>query len=156
MEVALMDAARWSSFVGLMARRVYLPLRLGIGVLLLYAGISKLFEPLAFYQAVLQYRLLSGGASVFAAAVLPWVEVVVGAALLLDQCPLGAWLSGALLFGTFTTARALAVLKHATVASGCGAIPESVSSWDAVGLVAALGIAAVVGLWVAMSRCARG
>lgn len=133
-----------------LARTAYVLLRLVVGALLLYAGTSKLFEPLAFYQSVLQYRLLPGSASVLAAAVLPWVEVVIGAALLLDVATLGAWLAGWLLFALFTAARAIALLQGTSVARGCAAVPESVTSWQGVALTATLAALAVLGLLGAM------
>lgn len=137
------------------AFRLYLPLRLGAGALLLYAGTAKLFEPLAFYQAVLHYRLLPGELSVFVSAVLPWVEVVLGAALLLNLCTTGAWLAASLLLGAFSMARALVVLQGRAVSRGCLPIQEPVSNWQGVGLAAALAALAAVGLACAVAQHRR-
>ncbi len=143
-----------SSLVGL-AFRLYVPVRLGTGALLLYAGTAKLLEPLAFYQAVLHYRLLAGGASAFVSAVIPWVEVVLGAALLLNLCTMGAWLGTSLLFGAFSTARALVVVQGTAVSRGCLPIQEAVSSWQGVGLAAALAVLAAVGFACAVAQQRR-
>lgn len=149
------SAAEFPGRLAGLAFRLYVPLRLGAGALLLYAGTAKVFEPLAFYQAVLHYRLLPGGASAFVSAVLPWVEVVLGAALLLNLCATGAWLAASLLFGAFSAARALVVLQGTAVSCGCLPIQEGVSSWPGVGLAAALAALAAVGLACAVAQHRR-
>src|SRR5437867_1696297 len=61
--------------------------RIGIAFVFLSAGVLKSFDPEGFTQEVIQYGLLSGAiARVFAYILIP-VEVVTGAALLLNFRP---------------------------------------------------------------------
>lgn len=77
-----MSASRRYSFYGLCW---------AIGVLFIYAGASKLANPLLSAESVRNYDLIGDPWVVVLALLLPWVEVVAGSLLLI-----GCWLPGAL------------------------------------------------------------
>ncbi len=65
-------------------------IRTGIGVLLIYSGLLKVTRPYEFLNSVFGYHLLGPkGATVFA-AVLPFVEMSIGIALVCGICAIGA------------------------------------------------------------------
>ena len=55
--------------------------RLVLGGLFVYAGVVKVLDPLDFAQNIRNYRLVGQSLSFMAAAVLPWLEILAGAAL---------------------------------------------------------------------------
>ena len=55
--------------------------RIVVGGLFLYAGAVKISDPLGFAQGIANYRLVPRAIAFFAALILPWVEVLAGAAL---------------------------------------------------------------------------
>ena len=71
--------------------------RLGLGCLFLWSGVSKIQLPHNFLGDVYAYRLVSPVLGVFVALVLPWLELLVGACLLSGVfvtgacCFAGAW-----------------------------------------------------------------
>ena len=67
-----------------MAKPLYLALRLILGLLFLYAGISKLVDPGAFAIAIDGYGLVSWSMAKNLAYGLPVIEVVTGLGLVLD------------------------------------------------------------------------
>jgi len=95
-------------------------LRLAVGAVLIVAGLLKLRDPTAFATEIANYQLLPAGAA-WLAAVLPAVEVVVGASVLaLPQ----AWRRGGAgaalaLFVLFTGAVGSAYLRRINIDCGC-------------------------------------
>ncbi len=49
-----------------------------VGLVLIFAGVTKLRDPYAFLKAVYDYELLPLYGGIVAAAVVPWLEVVIG------------------------------------------------------------------------------
>ena len=96
-------------------------LRLGLGLLMAYAGAMKLFEPPAtFAEEIGNYRLLPNLAPL-AAVTLPAIELVAGLALILLR---GAWRRGAALLNlglllVFTVAVASARVRGIDLRCGC-------------------------------------
>jgi len=68
----------------LTAKPLYLGLRIIIGLLFIYAGVSKLTDPGAFAQAIDGYGLVTWRMAKMLSYVLPVVEVVSGLGLILD------------------------------------------------------------------------
>ncbi len=64
--------------------------RMVLGGIFIWAGADKIFHPAAFAQAIYNYQILPGGSINLTALILPWVEVLLGAFLVL-----GVWLPGA-------------------------------------------------------------
>lgn len=64
--------------------RVYVLMRVGLGLIFVAAGALKLSDPRAFAQVIAGYGLLPNGFSGLAALVLPGAEILAGLALALD------------------------------------------------------------------------
>jgi uncharacterized membrane protein YphA (DoxX/SURF4 family) len=62
---------------------VLIGFRLVVGGMFIWAGVSKIIDPLGFAQNIANYRVFSQGISFFLALVLPWAEVFCGAFLIL-------------------------------------------------------------------------
>ncbi len=62
-------------------RAVLFAFRIVVGGLFLYAGALKIADPLGFAQDIDNYRLVPRAIAFFTALILPWVEVLAGAAL---------------------------------------------------------------------------
>jgi len=63
-------------------RAVLFAFRIVVGGLFLYAGALKIADPLGFAQDIDNYRLVPRAIAFFVALILPWVEVLAGAALI--------------------------------------------------------------------------
>ena len=97
-----------------------LVLRLGLGGLLLVAGALKLRAPIAFATEIANYQLIPAVAP-YVAAVLPVLELVIGAALVFAP---RAWRRAAALaalglLATFTVAVASVTLRRINIDCGC-------------------------------------
>ena len=57
--------------------------RLVVGGMFIWAGVSKIIDPLGFAQNIANYRVFPEVISFFLALVLPWIEVICGAFLIL-------------------------------------------------------------------------
>jgi len=62
-------------------RTLLVVFRLALGGLFVYAGVVKVLDPLDFAQNIRNYRLVGQSLSFMAAVVLPWLEILAGAAL---------------------------------------------------------------------------
>jgi uncharacterized membrane protein YphA (DoxX/SURF4 family) len=95
-------------------------IRLGIGLLYLFAGLGKIGNPPAFYASILDYQIfLPDSLLVFAAVTLPWIEVLTGLFLVF-----GFWLESSLLVtlvlnGAFLLLTAQAWFRGLEVNCGC-------------------------------------
>jgi putative oxidoreductase len=103
-----------------MNSRIQTALRLVIGAVLLWAGISKLLQPSAFYSELIAYRVpLPGGVWQLLAATLPWFELICGAALALNVWPETVRPTVLLLFGTFGAMLLEAMIRGLDIRCGC-------------------------------------
>ncbi|MEQ8161654.1 MAG: MauE/DoxX family redox-associated membrane protein, partial [Smithellaceae bacterium] len=78
--------------------------RLALGFLFFYAGVGKIIAPQEFAVAIYNYQLLPDGAINLLAVVLPWLEVLLAAALVAGFYVRGASLLSAALFFVFAVA----------------------------------------------------
>jgi uncharacterized membrane protein YphA (DoxX/SURF4 family) len=86
--------------------------RVLVGAVLVYAGASKASAPVEEFANVVQsYGLLSSDLSLSTAAVLPWLELVVGWALLLGVQTRASAAGAVGLFAVFLTALGSALLR---------------------------------------------
>jgi putative oxidoreductase len=58
-------------------------IRIGLGLVFLYAGIIKIIDPVAFAGSVAAYKIMPYALNYLIAAVLPWVEVTCGLLLVI-------------------------------------------------------------------------
>lgn len=92
----------------------------GIGLTFLGAGIVKLRHRPLLPGVIANYRLLPSALVAPAAALLPWAEIAIGAALIAGVRPLPVWL-GIILLGLFALAMAINLLRgRAHISCGCG------------------------------------
>jgi len=95
--------------------------RVGLGGLFLVSGIGKLLAPYQFAAAVEAYGLVAGTAALLVAVIVPWLETVFGAALLLGIYPRASAAVITLLMLVFIGVMALTWGK--TLPAGCGCFP---------------------------------
>ncbi len=62
---------------------IIIAFRLVVGGMFIWAGVTKIIDPLGFAQNIANYRVFPEGISFFLALVLPWIEVICGAFLIL-------------------------------------------------------------------------
>jgi putative oxidoreductase len=109
----------WKSKRRLAVPVLFSVFRVVLGVLLLYAGITKVADPSALAQAVHNYRLLPLWMITPVAIVLPWVEIVVGVSLLLGVYTQGGALLASGLMGIFLLALAISLVRGLDISCGC-------------------------------------
>jgi putative oxidoreductase len=93
--------------------------RIVLGVLFIVASFDKVSDPAAFAVSIDSYKLFPHNASLVAATVLPWMELICGALLVLGVFHRGA---GFLLFGllvVFTVAVVSALVRDLDISCGC-------------------------------------
>mgnify|MGYP000241754431 CR=1 FL=1 len=93
--------------------------RLALGGIFLYAGVVKSQDPAGFAQAIYNYRILPGWAINPMAILLPWVEMVLGAALVLGIWIPGASLLASGLLGIFALALCINLARGLDIDCGC-------------------------------------
>lgn len=126
---------------------VVLLLRVAIGGIFIFAGISKMGNPALFAAEIAGFRLLPSGVIAPIALVLPYLEVLLGGYLVIGLFTRAAAWIAVLLLGVFDAAIASAVVRGLTVNCGCfGPNDTTVTTWgevarDAVFIVLALVIA---------------
>lgn len=90
-----------------------------LGLILLVAGLSKLFEPYEFLSAVYAYGLTGRAAGFWVAWLLPWLEVTVGGALLAGTLEKGASLVAIFLSLVFVYVKFHAIHEDKQIGCGC-------------------------------------
>jgi putative oxidoreductase len=127
--------------------RIERGLEVVLGVVFLAAGLLKIADPAGFAVSIALLRVLPAGLTGPTAILLPWVEVVAGAALLLTRRYRDAatWLILGLMV-PFTVVLAVALLRGTGGSCGCFGEGAGFLNRPEVGLVrnALLGAAAVV------------
>ena len=98
-------------------------IRFGLGALLLWASVPKIVHPTEFLASIYNYELVSPAIAMVAAAVLPWVEFVVGVCLLSGTCLPGALTVCAATFAVFAFAHASVLYRGMSIDCGCGLVP---------------------------------
>lgn len=141
-----------------MSRSLLLVGRIGVGLVLLYAGYAKLQQPWISFAATIEaYKILPPDAVIFTARTLPWFEVVLGALLVLGVgLRWVAAVASALLLMFF----AILVRSYALgmdVDCGCFGPGEKLS-WKTLvrdGLLVGVSVAVTIGAFLAARRPAR-
>lgn len=103
--------------------------RLALGGIFIYASLDKIVHPLAFARILASYRLLPAIAIHGGAVVLPWVEFVAGASMIVGVYRRSAALLLTLLLAMFIAVTGVSVLRGLNLDCGCfttaGGHPES-------------------------------
>ncbi len=93
--------------------------RIAVGLVMLAAALGKIGDPGAFSSQIHHFHLTPIGVENVMAIVLPWVELIVGLALVLGvHARSGAWLSAALMI-VFTVAVSTALARKLDIQCGC-------------------------------------
>lgn len=133
--------------------------RLVVGAVWIYAGAIKLPDPDQSVAAVRAYELLPGETAVTVGHLLPVLEVVVGAMLVLGVLVRGAAVVSALLFAAFIIGIASVWARGIEIDCGCfgggGYDPDATSKypWEIARDVALLALSLFL-VWLPRSRWA--
>lgn len=118
-------------------------LRLVVGGVFIWAAVTKIADPVAFAQDVMNYRLVGRSLSFITAIFLPWVELIAGVCLIVGVFPRSSALltSGLLLFFIFLVT--ITMIRGIDVDCGCfGTFSRRADLWlvleDSVWLVMSL------------------
>lgn len=107
--------------------------RLIVAGLLIFAAVPKTLAPEDFIEAVGNYRLLPPVLSYAAGLFLPWLELVVGVALVGPRRMRdGAWLLACVLCTVFVAAQLSALLRGLDIACGCFGNTGKIDAWSVV------------------------
>lgn len=93
--------------------------RLFLAALFLYAGVVKAADPHGFALALYNYHLLPGWMINPVAIILPWVEIMMGASLLVGIWTQGGALLASELLAIFACALVINLIRGLDVACGC-------------------------------------
>ena len=94
-------------------------LRLGLGALWIYAGVMKLRDPQQFFEDVRNFKITGWDLSMLIAIYLPWLETVVGAALVSRRWSAGASTLSGIMALVFLGAIASAWARGLDITCGC-------------------------------------
>jgi len=110
-------------------RRLIFCLRLIIGGLFLYAGLSKINQPYKFAAAIQAYQLLPQFFVGLVAVLIPWTEAVCGLALLFGRKSRSALLIFMLLLIFFIFIIGLTMSRGLEIDCGCGLLANRRVGW---------------------------
>lgn len=118
-------------------------LRLAIGGLFVYSGVAKIIDPLGTTDSVRNYALLADPWITVVALLLPWVEIIAGALLLVARCLPGALAVVAASAVVFVAAIGSAWWRGLDISCGClgsggGGSGPVHYAWHLAGLTALL------------------
>ncbi len=119
MTEATRGAPRTTARRGTAAALLVLAARLGAGATFLWASTGKIADPVGFAQAVYNYRLVPDVLLHPFALLLPWLEAVIGVALLCGLARRGASLLAATLTVAFIAAISAALARGLDITCGC-------------------------------------
>jgi uncharacterized membrane protein YphA (DoxX/SURF4 family) len=121
--------------------------RILLGSVFVWASWNKIFDPIAFAQAIANYQIVPPALGNPAALILPWVELVCGICLILNRWVRGSALIAALLLAIFIGALGYNIHRGVDISCGCFTLDEKApgSMWfyiarDTMFLVMAIGV----------------
>ena len=127
-------------------------LRIGLGIMFLWSSLFKIRQPYDFLHAVYAYEIVGPRLGVLVAAVLPWVELLVGIALISGLFATGAMLVCAGLGAMFTFVIGWALYYDLGINCGCfSASGQGQVGWFAFIRAITIGVVSLI-LYVAMVR----
>jgi len=91
-----------------------------LGGVFIWASVSKIADPAAFAQSIVNYKIVTAPVWVnLAAVILPWVELAAGILLILNVWSRGAWVILAGLTLVFAVLIATTMIRGIDIACGC-------------------------------------
>ena len=127
--------------------------RLLIGSMYLAASFYKIVEPGSFAKSIWQYHMVPGALINLMALILPWLEALIGLAIIFGLAYRGAIWWANLLLVVFIVALAATIVRGIDIDCGCFKAGKSATgpAWKA--LVFDLGVTLfAVQLWLSRSR----
>ncbi|MCK5800649.1 MAG: DoxX family membrane protein, partial [Deltaproteobacteria bacterium] len=120
--------------------------RVGLGVVFIAAALPKIADPLGFANAIANYHLVPTGAINLIAITLPWIEIVVGAALVLGLSSRANLLTVFALLVIFIVAISITMSRGLDITCGCFSVATNKAAsmtrttliWDIVWTVMCL------------------
>jgi len=109
-------------------RYLCIAIRTLLGAIFLYASWSKIFDPSAFAQALWNYKLFPMAVISPLSYFVPWLEAVIGLALISGIGRKGAALLASALLVTFMLAISIDLARGISISCGCfssAAVPQS-------------------------------
>ena len=98
---------------------VQLIARLLLAGVFILAGLPKLQDPVAFAASIEGYRVISGGLTMWAAVILPWLELIIGIGLLTPWLRRASACMIIYLLSLFITLHASAWARGLDIECGC-------------------------------------
>ncbi|HPI92093.1 MAG TPA: MauE/DoxX family redox-associated membrane protein [Deltaproteobacteria bacterium] len=93
--------------------------RIALGAMFFYAGMTKIIDPAGFSLAVYNYHILPASLVNITAIILPWVEALAGACLVLGLWTAGGAMIISVLLFVFTAALGFNLARGLDIACGC-------------------------------------
>ena len=108
--------------------------RLIVGVTFIYAAWYKIIDPAAFAKSIWYYHMVPGSLINLMALILPWLEILIGLALILGIWYRGAVLWSNLLLVIFIAALASTIARGLSIDCGCFKAGKSATApaWDSL------------------------
>jgi len=110
-------------------RRLAFCVRLVLGGVFLYAGLSKISQPYQFAAAIQAYQLLPQFLVGLTAVFIPWVETVSAISLLVNRKPRSALLLFLFLLALFLGIIIFTMVRGLDIDCGCGLLANRRVGW---------------------------
>ena len=122
----------WSFVKGIITNEyLSVVLRLYIGILFLYASMTKIPYPAEFTEALASYQIVPYWALNFVAVYLPWVELTCGLFLIIGLSTRAASFIIALLLVCYAIGQAVNLIRGMPISCGCFEnAGDPISWWD--------------------------
>jgi len=104
---------------GLKINLLYHAMRFILAFVFIYASLDKILHPGAFAKAVFNYQVLPGELINLTALILPWLELILGACLLLNRWMKGASCIAAVLMCVFMGLILFNLARGLDISCGC-------------------------------------
>lgn len=127
--------------------------RLLIGGMYIAASYYKIVEPASFAKSIWQYHLVPGSLINLMALILPWLELLIGVAIIIGLTYRGAILWANLLLFVFIVALASTIVRGIDIDCGCFKAGQSATGPAWWSLLFDLGVVLLsLQLWFSRSR----
>ena len=117
----------------LLCPELALILRIYLGVLFLYASISKINNPVDFAEAIANYQIVPYLAVNSLSVILPWMELICGIFLVVGFRSKSASLFISLMLISFILAAVITLMRGISIGCGCFDAQTDDISWLTVG-----------------------
>lgn len=105
------------------------PVKFVLGIVFIMAARQKLSFPYEFLSDVYSFGLTGPSSGLYVAVLLPWIELVVGIALMINLCSGGALALSTGLCAVFVSVQSWALVQGLQVSCGCFGHGGTVNYW---------------------------